>query len=54
MALQVSMVAKSEAAAFALPNDWTLVEHIRQRVAEMGAAMSPTVARDDEILRALS
>ncbi|KAH6692476.1 hypothetical protein F5X68DRAFT_273725 [Plectosphaerella plurivora] len=54
LAIQVSLVSNSEAAAFALPNDWRLVETMRQRGATVGSLMSPTVARDDEILRILS
>ncbi|KAM0335755.1 hypothetical protein ACHAQA_000805 [Verticillium albo-atrum] len=54
LGVQVAFVANSSSASFALPQDWKMVERMRQRGAAAGSAMSPTVARDDEILRILS
>ncbi|KAM0279982.1 hypothetical protein ACHAQH_004311 [Verticillium albo-atrum] len=54
LGVQVAFVANSGLASFALPKQWKMVELMRQRGAAAGSALSPTVARDDEILGILS
>lgn len=47
--LQLAFVLSKEEYDFALPNNWRLVEDFRQ-VQRMATLISPTVARDVEIL----
>lgn len=52
--LQIGFILHAgEACRFALPTDWATARMIRQRLASVAAPMSPSAARDNEILEML-
>ena len=53
--IQIAFLLRTDPFHFALPKEWRLLEEVRnRRIAEFAANMSPTAARDGEILEALA
>ncbi|KAM5344416.1 hypothetical protein ACJ41O_012952 [Fusarium nematophilum] len=52
--VQIAFLRRIDASHFALPKDWRLGEEAREAIRELVAEMSPTVARDGEILQLLT